>query len=120
MERAYGPAMSKRLFLVVLSSLAFACRGSHDDSSPANAEPPDNQDEQDLTNGVTRLASQLQDPGNLTTLGDNVYFTTTYGYATQEEAAYHHDIWVKAKDGKAKRLYKGLYGATWGLAATKN
>lgn len=69
---------------------------------------------------MTKLASKLQDPDSLTSHGDSIYFITTYGYATQEFAQYNHDIWVKTGSGRAKRLYKGLYGAGWGLLATKN
>ena len=82
--------------------------------------PPTIRPKRRSISGVTKLASKLQDPDSLTSFGDNVYFATTYGYATQEMAQYNHDIWVKAKDGRARRLYKGLYGATWDMAATKN
>ena len=87
--------------------------------SPAS-EPADAQDEQDLTGGVTQLASKLQDPRGLSTFGPSVFFTTTYGYATQAEASYNHDVWIKTGSARAKRLYKGLYGATSGMVATKN
>jgi hypothetical protein len=107
--------------LLSLGSASVAC-SSGDASGPASADaaPPDDQAEQEVVSGVTRLATKLQDPDALTAFGDSVYFSTTYGYATQQEASYNHDIWVKSKDGRAKRLYKGLYGATWDMAATKN
>jgi hypothetical protein len=107
--------------LLSLVTSTVACSGS-DAGSPAaeDAAPADDQAEEEVVSGVTKLASKLQDPDSLTAVGDNVYFSTTYGYATQQEAQYNHDIWVKAKDGRAKRLYKGLYGATWDMAATKN
>ena len=111
------------LLTAAISTVAFACSNSGDSSppaTPASDAPDDNQQEQDLTDGVTRLASKLQDPNYLTTQGDNVYFATTYGFATQEEAEYHHDIWVKGKTGAAKRLYKNIYGASWAMIATKN
>jgi hypothetical protein len=109
------------LLLSFVAASTVACSSS--DSSSAgvdSAAPADDQAEEEVISGVTKLASKLQDPDSLTAFGDNVYFATTYGYATQEEAQYNHDIWVKSKDGRAKRLYKGLYGATWGMAATKN
>lgn len=107
--------------LSLVAASTVACSSS--ESSPRNEDasaPADDQQEEEVVSGVTKLASKLQDPDSLTAFGDNVYFATTYGYATQEEAQYNHDIWVKSKDGRAKRLYKGLYGAVWDLAATKN
>src|SRR5205085_2655955 len=59
-------------------------------------------------------------PDDLVVSGDKLYFATTWGFATQEEAEYHHDIWVKPlTSARAKKLYKGLYGGSWGLVATK-
>jgi len=109
------------LLLSLVAASTVACSTS-DSGSPASedAPPADDQAEEEVISGVTKLASKLQDPDSLTAVGDNVYFSTTYGYATQQEASYEHDIWVKSKDGRAKRLYKGLYGATWDMAATKN
>ena len=103
--------------LVAVSTVA--C--SSESTAPVDdAAPADDQAEEEIVTGLTRLASKLQDPDALTSFGDNVYFATTYGYATQEFAQYNHDIWIKGPAGRAKRLYKGLYGATWGMAATKN
>lgn len=109
------------LLLSLVAASTAACSNS-DSGSPASedAAPADDQAEEEVISGVTKLASKLQDPDSLTAVGDNVYFSTTYGYATQQEASYEHDIWVKSKEGRAKRLYKGLYGATWDMAATKN
>lgn len=108
-------SLSRSVLLAVslVSLAAAACGGSADDGGASGAD-------QALTNGAQTLASSLTDPGSLTAQGDNVFFTTTYGFATQEEAEYHHDIWVKNGTARAKRLYKNLYGATWGLQATKN
>jgi hypothetical protein len=110
------------LLVSVFALGTFACGtespGSTDD--PANAPPADEQAEEELVAGVTKLASKLQDPDSLTSYGENVYFSTTYGFATQEYAEYEHDIWIKPKDGRAKRLYKTLHGGTWAMAATKN
>ena len=107
-------SLSRSVLLAVslVSLAAAACGGSTDDGASAA--------DQALTNGAQTLASSLTDPGSLTAQGDNVFFTTTYGFATQEEAEYHHDIWVKNGSARAKRLYKNLYGATWGMTATKN
>ena len=107
------------ILLATLALGTFAC--STTSSAPADDAPADDQaEEQDLVKGATRLASKLQDPKHLTQLGDDAYFATTYGFATQEEAEYHHDIWIKTKDGRAKRLYKNLWGATWAMVATRN
>lgn len=112
--------MRRSIVIALFLSLA-ACASQSSSSAPVvGAEPADAQDEQDLTGGVTKLASKLQDPNGLTSQGQSVYFATTYGYATQEEAQYNHDIWVKTGSDRAKRLYKGLYGASWGMIATKN
>ena len=108
------------LLLSITLAGAVACSGKDASPSADDAAPADDQDEQEVVSGVTKLASKLQDPDSLTSFGDSLYFATTYGYATQQEAQYNHDIWVKTKDGKAKRLYKTLYGATWGMTATKN
>jgi hypothetical protein len=108
--------MKKRwLILMLLLSACAASTPASDDSAPA-----DEQDEQEVQAGVTKLASKLQDPDSLTSYGDNIYFVTTYGYATQEYAEYNHDIWVKPGSARSKRLYRGLAGAGWALLATKN
>ena len=117
-------ALHRSLLLGLFFSItALGLTGCAKDDGAASADdsaPADEQDEQEVQSGVTKLASKLQDPDSLTSYGDSIYFVTTYGYATQEEAQYNHDIWVKTGSGRAKRLYKGLYGAAWGLAATKN
>ena len=120
MVQPKGSLFSVLLLSTVLAAASMAC--SNATSTPdASNEPADDQpEEQDLTTGATKLASRLQSPDGLTTLGDNVYWSTTYGYATQEEAQYNHDIWIKSGSGRAKRLYKGLYGASWGQVVTKN
>jgi hypothetical protein len=110
-----------RLLLSACVASTAACSASEDGApSDENAAPADEQDEQEVQAGVTKLASKLQDPDSLTSNGDSIYFVTTYGYATQEFAQYNHDIWVKTGSGRAKRLYRELYGAAWGLLATKN
>jgi hypothetical protein len=100
---------------------AAAC-STGDDGAPSSESdaPADEQDEQEVQAGVTKLASKLQDPDSLTSHGDNIYFVTTYGFVTQQFGSYEHDIWVKPGSARAKRLYKGIYGAAWGLLATKN
>src|SRR5687768_14975623 len=103
------------ILMLLLTACAADAAPASDDSAPA-----DEQAEQEVQAGVTKLASKLQDPDSLTSHGDNIYFVTTYGYATQEFASYEHDIWVKAGTARAKRLYRGIYGAAWGLLATKN
>jgi len=108
------------LLLSLVAASTVACSSGEGKPSAEDSAPADDQAEEEVVSGVTKLASKLQDPDSLTSFGDNVYFATTYGYATQEFAQYNHDIWVKSKDGRAKRLYKGLYGAGWDLAATKN
>src|SRR3990172_2689967 len=117
MECARQCRMRRSALLSLLVSAlglgTFACASE-------SSAPADEAAEEELVAGVTKLASKLQDPDSLTSFGDNVYFSTTYGYATQEFAQYNHDIWIKPKDGRAKRLYKNLYGATWGMVATKN
>lgn len=118
-------SLRRSVLLTVLAAAfaagTFAC--STDASSAAddpNAPPPDDQAEEEVVSGLTKFGSKLQDPDSLTSFGDNVYFTTTYGFATQEYAEYNHDIWVKAGSARAKRLYKTLRGATWAMTATKN
>lgn len=106
--------------LVAASTMACGAESSSSDPGLDNAPPADEQQEEEVVSGVTKLASKLQDPDSLTTFGDSIYFATTYGYATQQFAQYNHDIWVKTGSGRAKRLYKELYGATWGMVATKN
>jgi hypothetical protein len=108
------------LLFLALSAGTYGCSDADPAAPAASDAPADDQQEEELVAGVTRLASKLEDPRYLTTQGENVYFATTYGFATQEMAEYHHDVWVKSKDGRAKRLYKNLYGATWGMVATKN
>lgn len=110
--------MPRRLIALALASLLAACAGAGSSESAPNG-PPDEQDEQDVV-GATRLASGLQDPTDLAMRGDALYFATNWGFATQQEAEYHHDVWVKAASGKAKRLYKGLYGGSWKVVPTKN
>lgn len=103
----------------VLTLGAYGC-ASPPSEAPASDAPADEQAEEEVTSGVTKFASKLQDPDSLTSLGDSIYFATTYGFATQEYAEYEHDIWVKTGSARAKRLYKGLHGASWAMAATKN
>ncbi len=113
--------MPRRPFFILaplLASLLVGCAGSAS-SDATSSEPPDEQDEQDVV-GATRLASGLQDPTDLAVRGDTLYFATNWGFATQQEAEYHHDVWVKPTSGKAKRLYKGLYGGSWKVVPTKN
>jgi hypothetical protein len=116
---------SRSLVLLLLLSACVAstaaCSANESDApSDENAAPADEQEEQEVQAGVTKLASKLQDPDSLTSHGDNIYFVTTYGFVTQQFGSYEHDIWVKAGSARAKRLYRGIYGAAWGLLATKN
>jgi hypothetical protein len=114
-------SVAMSLFSLCLAVGSFACSGGGSPSAAADDAPADDQaEEQDLATGATRLASKLQSPDHLTVQGDNAYFATNYGFATQEEAEFHHDIWIKSKDGRAKRLYKNLWGASWAMVATKN
>lgn len=105
--------------LALASTMACSTESSSDPGID-NAPPADEQAEEEVVSGVTKLASKLQDPDSLSSFGDSIYFATTYGYATQQFAQYNHDIWVKTGSGRAKRLYKGLYGASWAQVATKN
>lgn len=122
---APSSALRRSILLTVLAAAVatgtFACGAdSSSNADDPNAPPPDDQAEEEVVSGLTKIGSKLQDPDSLASFGDNVYFTTTYGFATQEFAEYHHDIWVKSGSARAKRLYKNLYGATWGMTATKN
>lgn len=109
------------LLVSLVAASAMACSSeAREDPGIDDAPPADEQQEEEVVAGVTKLASKLQDPSHLTSFGDSIFFTTTYGYATQQFAQYNHDIWVKTGSGRAKRLYKELYGATWGMVATKN
>lgn len=111
------------LSVVLFSSLvwgAFGCADGSSATTSADAPADDQAEEQDLVSGATRLASKLQNPQHLTQQGDNVFFATNFGFATQEFAQFQHDIWIKPKDGRARRLYKDLFGATWAMVATKN
>ncbi len=108
------------LLFCVVAAGTMACSNDASDPGIDNSPPADDQSEEEIVTGVTKLATKLQDPDSLTSFGESVYFATTYGYATQQEAQYNHDIWVKKGNDRAKRLYKGLYGATWGMVATKN
>ncbi len=104
-----GGMTSCRPFVaLLLASAVLAC----------SREAAPDEDGSALENGVIRIADTEASPDNLSVLGDSLYFTTTYGYATQEYAEYNHDIWVKGPTGRAKRLYKNVYGASWGQVAT--
>lgn len=118
-------AKSRSLVLLLLLSACVAstaaCGAGEDGASSSDeSAPADGQEEQEVQAGVTKLASKLQDPDSLSSHGDNIYFVTTYGYVTQQFGSYEHDIWVKAGSARAKRLYRGIYGAAWALLATKN
>src|SRR5688572_7814779 len=102
------------LFSSLVAISAMACSNeTSSDPGIDDAPPADEQQEQEVASGVTKLATKLQDPDSLTSYGDSIYFATTYGFATQQFAEYEHDIWVKTGSNRAKRLYKGLRGATW-------
>lgn len=109
------------LFFSLVAASTMAC-SNESSSEPGidDAPPADEQAEEEVVAGVTKLATKLQDPDSLTTYGDSIYFATTYGFATQQFAEYEHDIWVKTGSNRAMRLYKGLRGATWAQVATKN